>query len=423
LRLSMTMSRIKDVNKLINRYSRFHQSILTIEQFTEFGQQAKESKSKAKSTTIDSFNFLRHEVPIRLAHISQEISHLPKSLRCTPSVELVNSWYMQSFMDLIDYQHNNNISDTRLESFTQTLYNIKRRHDNTVETMAQGIIELCDTDGESAIPPAVQYFLDRFYMNRIGIRMLITQHLALHEESLVRSDKSRYIGLFDPDLVVRSVVSDAADNAGMLCNHFYFDAPGVTLKEHNSMNKGKPIIFAYVPSHLYHILFELLKNAMRATVEHNRHQEIPNIEIDIVKGTEDLTIKIADKGGGIPRSHMERLFTYHYTTAPKPDHQGGMASLAGYGYGLPLSRIYSKYFGGDIHITSMEGYGTEAYVFLKLLSNEAHEVLPLYNSNVAKTYKDANDDVMPMRDWSSDSFYKGQAHSYLKPNYRTPDGY
>ena len=30
--------------------------------------------------------------------------------------------------------------------------------------------------------------------------------------------------------------------------------------------------------------------------------------------------------------------------------------------GLPLSRLYAKYFGGTLHVTPMEGYGTDAYV-------------------------------------------------------------
>ena len=39
-------------------------------------------------------------------------------------------------------------------------------------------------------------------------------------------------------------------------------------------NGNDKIQFVYVPSHLYHVLFELFKNSMRATIEHAGEDEI-----------------------------------------------------------------------------------------------------------------------------------------------------
>jgi hypothetical protein len=33
--------------------------------------------------------------------------------------------------------------------------------------------------------------------------------------------------------------------------------------------------------------------------------------------------------------------------------------LAGLGFGLPMSRAYARYFGGDLDIISLEGFGTD----------------------------------------------------------------
>lgn len=68
---------------------------------------------------------------------------------------------------------------------------MRNRHNDVVPTMAQGVIEYKEKFGfDPFISSNVQYFLDRFYTNRISFRMLINQHsesqslLSLHTRTL-----------------------------------------------------------------------------------------------------------------------------------------------------------------------------------------------------------------------------------------------
>ena len=63
--------------KMLDHYSQFNPSPLTIKQFKEFGETATEE---------ESFTFLRKEIPVRLSNIMKEVNLLPGNLLEMPSV-------------------------------------------------------------------------------------------------------------------------------------------------------------------------------------------------------------------------------------------------------------------------------------------------------------------------------------------------
>lgn len=350
---------------------------------------------------------------MRLAHRVEELSNLPDGLDEMASIRRVRDWYAQSFEEITTLPRpnldkstrdrllappkksnaklsqttrnpslkndngNNGSKNTRRyfaptdddqpwppeladynRKFARTLEAIKRRHDSVVTTVAQGILEYKRKKQRMQIDSSIQSFLDRFYMSRIGIRMLIGQHVALTEQTKHRHPN--YVGIICTKTNVKELAEEAIENARFVCEDHYglFDAPKVQL----FCPEG--LTFMYVPGHLSHMLFETLKNSLRAVVEtHGAEKEaFPVTKVVVAEGKEDITIKISDEGGGIPRSAIPLVWTYMYTTVDTtPELDPGFnasdfkAPMAGFGYGLPISRLYARYFGGDLKLISMEG--------------------------------------------------------------------
>ncbi|KAG8846839.1 hypothetical protein FRB96_001755 [Tulasnella sp. 330] len=233
------------------------------------------------------------------------------------------------------------------KKFTKMLENIKHRHDPTVTTVAQGVLEWKQNRGKTATqetPREIQDWLDRFYMSRIGIRFLIGQHVALN----TLEPHEDWVGIICTKSNVHDIVTEAIENARFVCEDHYalFRGPPVQLI------CPKELSFPYVPGHLSHIVFELLKNSLRAVVERygtSNEATLPPIKVVVIEGKEDITIKISDEGGGIPRSAIPLIWTYMYTTmelgskgvAENLRDSDFKAPMAGFGYGLPLSRLVS----------------------------------------------------------------------------------
>lgn len=393
--MKLTPRNCQSIAKILDFYSQFNPSPLSIKKFIDFGLNASEQKS---------FIFLRKELPVRLANIMKEIALLPENLLRMPSVIAVNDWYIRSFQEIIEFEKKE-ISAKNLTYFCDSLVKIRNRHADVVETMAQGVLELKEShDVDQHTEHSIQYFLDRFYMSRISIRMLINQHTLLFGGQLENApgpNQSKYIGCIDPQCDIVSVIKDAYENARFLCDQYYLASPDLIINEaqHNELQEEGHINIVYVPSHLYHMLFELFKNAMRAVMEyHCSTDKYPPITITIAKGKEDISLKMSDRGGGIGRSTIDHLFKYMYSTAPQPSKSDAhTVPLAGYGYGLPISRLYARYFHGDLVLVSCEGHGTDAVIYLKALSNEANELLPIFNKTTSKFYRT----IVQTGDWSN----------------------
>ncbi|EGR47027.1 histidine kinase [Trichoderma reesei QM6a] len=413
----------------IRHYAKFPATGVSLRQMVQFGDKP------STGTLFRASQFLAEELPIRLAHRVEELETLPDGLNEMPSVKKVKDWYAQSFefgsrgsyaqlseatpnpsIDEGDasgwgglHAHNHGhghghgngngnghgkarsvarryfatVDDTGdwppelqlyNQKFAQTLHKIKRRHDSVVTTMAQGILEYKRRRQRMQIDSNIQSFLDRFYMSRIGIRMLIGQHIALTDQSHHRDPT--YVGIICTKTNVKELAQEAIENARFVCEDHYglFEAPRIQLVCNPSIN------FMYVPGHLSHMLFETLKNSLRAVVETHGmdKQEFPVTKVIVAEGKEDITIKISDEGGGIPRSAIPLVWTYMYTTVdrtpnldPDFDKSDFKAPMAGFGYGLPISRLYARYFGGDLKLISMEGYGTDVYLHLNRLSSSS----------------------------------------------------
>jgi len=247
----------------------------------------------------------------------------------------------------------------------------------------------------------------------------------------------------DPVLQARRVAAQVTRH----CRECYGVSPDVEIVDCTSAADAD-VDFTYVPHHLQYMLAELLKNSCRATVRRHLNGEVtqedhtslhhtildrpvesfnnifsatggrrpsassegsgegitagpslPPIRVIIVKGAEDVTIKVADRAGGLPRTALRKIWSFAHTT-----NGVGFSSTSNYadrfddrlgeeaadsrfevdeftggsdvrGFGLPLARIYARYFGGELTVKSMEGHGVDAYLYLPVLGS-ACENLP-----------------------------------------------
>jgi len=327
------------------------------------------AKSPDGSHILRSAQYLHKELPVRIAHRVLGFRQLPFIVGCNPTILSVHELYIRAFNILSQFPP---ITDAATEhKYAQLLRSLLDDHKDVVTHLAAGFKE---SKKHMKNIEDVQVFLDRTLTSRMGIRLLTEHHLALADE------QPNFVGVINIDMSLKRQVEKWSEYTKRVCEHRYGRAPRVTINGHLNAH------FAYLEQPLGYILSELIKNAMRATLENHMHDtHVPDVAVTIANNDEDFIIRISDRGGGISHELEDKVFEYHFTTAddhvnPEAENaddrgffnnlleganRGPSGPMYGYGFGLPTARAYAKYLGGSLTLKSLQGIGTDVYLRLK----------------------------------------------------------
>ncbi|CAI6002363.1 unnamed protein product, partial [Closterium sp. NIES-65] len=382
----------------VEKYAALPLNTLTLRQMLAQGEEA----LRDPTFMVRNARFVHKEMPIRLAKRLMDLQFLPHIVVINPHIKQVYDSYRQAFDMLTAFPEIKTLEDN--VKFTQMLTMLVDDHTPLLGVLARGV-------RECALRPLVgreldlDPFLDNMLQSRISRRAAvanqpqshrIAEHIKVshtcfltpHPFSIpplpppnhrLRSRISRrviaehhiclqhqrpgFIGVICSQLSMQAVVEAAVKQCADVSRRTFGFCPEFDV--HGDVHST----FAYVPAHIEYMLFEILKNASRAVVEHHlkkAHEEgktasqatFPPVTITVCRGHNESTIKVSDQGGGIANELKEKVWSYGFSSLDEDAEAGSAAAagpldshgspMAGLGFGLPLSRLHAQYFGGDI---------------------------------------------------------------------------
>eukprot|EP00930_Biecheleria_cincta_P057776 TRINITY_DN43655_c0_g1_i1.p1 TRINITY_DN43655_c0_g1~~TRINITY_DN43655_c0_g1_i1.p1 ORF type:complete len:377 (-),score=71.79 TRINITY_DN43655_c0_g1_i1:449-1579(-) len=323
---------------------------------------------------IQHARWIQKEMPVRLGHRLADYLQLPFVVVCNTRFHEVFRLFLDAFEAFVESPEIQDAKD--VDEFSKLTGRLVRSTDDIIHMLQEGHGELEALFGGLL---DLDSFLNQTFITRIGNRVLAEHFVAVHEARKAGSTDN-FTGVVDPRCSPTQILQQLSKSLGELCCELYGDKPKIILEGELDTE------LSFVPEHLNFMLQEILKNALRATME--RHMcggnAIPPVTVSVMKGSFDMTIKISDAGGGMRQQRLQNIWRYGYTSTQEAaagtradddlsalcgQDVASSRQLAGYGFGLPLSRVYAQYFGGDIHVQSMYGYGTDVYLNINHLGD------------------------------------------------------
>ncbi|KAF5982833.1 serine threonine kinase [Fusarium coicis] len=390
-------------------------------------------RSLTESRLISSANYVRTELPTRIAHRIRDMQRLPYVVTTNSHIKEVYDLYYHAFDTFRKVKEVKTLEDN--DKLCELISHNLKGHLTVIPKLAMGILEC----GGLMSPQDLDSFMNTILRSvrcplllgwwftdieqRISRRVIAEQHLSLTEtynspnfSPGAKLSESDFIGEVFIKCYAKDVVERCSKAITILArttNGPDVQIPEITVDGHLDAS------FPYILSHLEYIIGELLRNSVQAVID--RHQRIhsdpdsvkpPPVEITICENQQHVIIRICDRGGGIPRAELPYLWSFskgpqsqrrleNLAQVPKmaatmqelhveeelgradlkaPPYQSSLSSLTSrppnlrLGMGLPLSRVYAEYWAGNLDLHSLEGYGTDVFLQISRLGNKNEQL-------------------------------------------------
>ncbi|KAJ0308332.1 hypothetical protein COL516b_003601 [Colletotrichum fioriniae] len=384
-------------------------------------------RSLTESRLLSSANYVRTELPTRIAHRIRDMQQLPYVVVTNPHIKEVYELYNNAFDTFRKIKEIKTLEDN--EKFCQIISGMLKAHLTVIPKLSMGILE----SRGSMDAKDLDKFMNTVLRSRISRRVIAEQHLALTEtyhspwfSPGAKLSESEFIGEVFIKCIAKDVIERCTRAVQSLARSTYghdVQVPEIKVEGHLESS------FPYILSHLEYIIGELLRNSVQAVIERRQRNSKDNnnktknaddkppppIEVTICEAQQHVIIRISDQGGGIPREELPYLWSFskgpqsqrrleNLGRVPKlaatmqelhvsdelgradmktPNshaHGNSLASMTSrppdlrLGMGLPLSRVYAEYWAGSLELHSLEGYGVDAFLQISKLGNKNEQL-------------------------------------------------
>lgn len=328
------------------------------------GQLMRNSRPTDDAAQVTASRWLQGQLPIRFGRRIEDFLQLPHVVVSNPHIQKVLHHYLDTFDAVTSSPEVNDISG--VEDFRNLISRQIAAHGEGTRLIAEGYRQVLHVFPHIRLDD----FLRNLFTTRIATRILMENFCIMH------SPQPGYTGVVRQGMRPLHLVQALASDLLRLTQNIYGCSPEVEYRG------NLDCVLDYIPRHVSYMVQEVLKNALRATVE--RHQsnghgftDLPPVVVELQKGDVHVIIKISDQGGGMPKRMQQEAWQYGWTTASHEPADGEQTNpmgqvadinlrseFAGFGFGLPLTRLHAQYFGGDVFMQALPGHGTDMYLLL-----------------------------------------------------------
>lgn len=397
-------------NEVLMKYSQKLPHPVSLRQLAGYG------KALTKQKILASANFVRLELPIRLAMRIRDLQTLPFGV--------VNNFHLAQIYESYYHLFNafrkipNITTASENERFCEDISNLLDQHVFNLSHLMMGALEVSIL--ESLPQDALDSFMSSMLRSRISRRVIVEEHLSLTEiykKHPYQRQSPDYIG----EIFHRCNAAEHFKMVHELVKDSSLEAfPNKDLMPDLEIDGDTSLSFPFMVPHLHYLFGEILRNSMEATITTHggSGKKLPPIKVTLIDSKKLVTFRISDQGGGMSHKKLKSIWSF----GKLPDH--ARQSLANFhsipdlqmysnlqvtpagssiiqlqdqllgtsmaetlpetkkstldrlinrhykfklGLGLPMCKVYADYWNGNLSMNSIEGYGSDTCLELSKL--------------------------------------------------------